>query len=124
MSASDKERLESIPYDVGGAALRTPEPGACITIHAVTHSLDFGTDFSRSSASALVAGTVGATYEIRVNNSAVGTLVFSAGSTAGVFNSNGQQVTCSPGDVISVHAPGTIANTAAGVVLTLSGKYS
>jgi hypothetical protein len=84
-------------------------------------------DFTQSQASAGVAATAAATFNVYKNATLVGTIHFAIGATTATFStdtgSGSTSVTLGPSDVLLIQAPSSADATLADISVTLKGVY-
>jgi hypothetical protein len=105
-------------YDPQGGSAGAITASQLVMQHVAVRTLTFAANFVGSQGYAGVAPTASATFNVAVNGTAVGTIVFAASSQTATFTTSGA-VTVTPGQVMTVTAPASADATLANVSFTL-----
>jgi hypothetical protein len=109
----------SQPYDIAAFYPGSPIAAAVVLFHVVNRTVTLPAALAGSHGVALTASAGTATFIIKHNGSAVGTVVFTASATATFTLSGG--ATLSAGDTLEIVAPNTPDSTLANIAITLAG---
>lgn len=108
------------PYDIAAYSPGKATANQIILRFLPTRAFSFEVNVPGSQASAGTGATATSTFLIRKNGTQVGTVTFAAGNTVGTV-AVPTQTSFTPGDVLTIVAPGTVDSTLADVSFTISG---
>jgi hypothetical protein len=107
-------------YDIPGGLSGLPGASQLLLEHVAVRTITWSANFAGSQSYASAAATSSATFNILVNGSVIGTMVFAASATTATFTLSGS-ATITPGQVLTVVAPASPDATLANVSFTLLG---
>jgi len=110
----------SPPYDVGASYPGVPTASAVLMRYPFPRQVIFPASLTNSKGVAGTAATAQTDFDIKKNNSSVGTMRFAIGATTATFIAASQQ-TYTAGDYITVVAPGSPDATLADIGFGLAG---
>jgi hypothetical protein len=108
-------------FDVTGFFPGKPTASAVVHRTVFTRAATFADDFAGSLCSAGTSATASTTFTIKKNGSNIGTIVFAAAGTAGVFLTTGAGTTIVSGDVLEISGPASADATLANIAFNLLG---
>lgn len=108
------------PADISGFSPDAPAAGAVIWQAPAARRTLLKTDLAGSRASAAIAASAAAVFELRRNGTVLGTMTFAAGAATATFAAAGES-TLEPGDMLAIVAPASPDPTLAGIGFTLAG---
>lgn len=108
------------PYDIGASYVGVPTASAVLMRYPFPRQVIFPSGLTNSRGVAAVAATAQTDFDIKKNNSSVGTMRFAASATTATFIM-ASQTTFAAGDYITVVAPGTPDATLADIGFGLAG---
>lgn len=117
-----------LPYDIAGSSIGTIRAGDIIASHVTVRGFKLKAGFYGCIASAGVAPAANTSFTIgKIGRtgaeSTLGSMVFNAGETQGIFVQNGSaDINITAGETLFVKAPGAVDQFIANLAFTLAGS--